>query len=480
MRAVRWLAIIVIVGLLLAAAVIDREERSFDVLASPLRGGVPVATANGGTWYCPGGSGPEGIAGVGLEIINAGEEPATALVTAIRTTAGGDASDVDVVIEPASRATVPLAALAPGADWVGAVVEVFGADVVVEQTFAGISGSDRTPCSTRAATRWIVPFGATRVESAGERMVMLLLNPFPDDAIVDIAYDADVGVDSVDGVVVPARRVVAIDVTDEVTVAARVSAVVDVVAGRLVVSRVQTYEGEEARGLAVVSAAPEGAAVWYLPTLARGDGRRDRLSVTNPSDQVAEVDVEILADGVTLDPIELTVLAGRTVQVDLWAEARLADLTTFSLVVRSLTGTPVAASVDSVVTPSVGDGDRVVGAASSMGADVAATRWLVPIDGTDGGTGSVVVANPSPSAIATIEVHTIDVDGAALVSTVELGPGRRATVEIAQIVGGRPVVVVVVESSVPVVAGRETAGLTSRSMATGVVASEPVAFSALS
>ena len=53
-------------------------------------------------------------------------------------------------------------------------------------------------------------------------------------------------------------------------------------------------------------------------------GRRDILSVTNPGDAIAEVDVEIVADGAELDaPIELTVRPGRTVQVDLAAEARL-------------------------------------------------------------------------------------------------------------------------------------------------------------
>ncbi len=478
MRAVRWLAVIVIVGVLVAAAMVDRETRTFDVLATPLRPGVPVTAGGGATWYCPGGSSADGIAGAALEIVNAGEETALATVSVVDD-GPGDIAEVVHQIDANDRSSILLAGLAPEAAWVGAVVEVSGTDVVVEQTYAGPSGSDRLPCSTRTGSTWLVPFGATRAVAEGEQMVLLLLNPFPDDAIVDLGFEADVGFDSVPpGFVVPAHRVVAVDVTEEVTVAARVSAVIEVTSGRLVASRIQTFDGPMARGLAVVSASP-GSPIIHLPTVRRLEGRRDLVSVTNPTDEAAEVDLEILTDGDrSPDPVELTVLPGRTVQVDLAAEQRLAELDSFSLVVRSLSGTPVAASVDSVVMPGSADPEVVVvGAASSVGADVAATRWLVPVDGGDADQGSIVVVNPSPTAIATVEISSVDVDGTTLISSVELGPRRRAIVDIADVEGERPVVLV--ESSAPVVAGRETAGLTSRSMAIGVVAAEPVEFSAL-
>lgn len=480
MKAVRWLAIAVIGALLAAAVLYDGEEREPDDPVAPLRPGVPVATGDGGTWFCPGGTNPAigGIAGVGLEIVNAGADAAAAAVTVVTTGAAETPEAATVEIPPGERAIVSLAGLAPDAPWIGAVVETAGTDVIVEQTFAGGTGSDRSPCATRTADRWIVPFGATRVEAAGEEMVLLLLNPFPDDAIVDIEYEADVGIDSVAGLVVPANRLVAVDVTDAetgVTVASRVSALVEVTAGRIVASRVQSYDGAEARGLAVTPATP-GAAVVHLPTTAVGDGRRDVVSVTNPGGEAVEVDVEIVAEGDTFpDPIELTVLPGRTVQVDLAGEARLADLEGFSLVVRSLSGEPVGASVDSVVAP--GADDLVVGAASSTGVDVAADRWLVPIEGVEGETGRVVVVNPSPSAIASVEVSVVDADGSRSVAVVEIGPGRRAVVDAGELDGDRPVVVVA--SSSPVVAGRETAGLTSRSMATGVAASMAAAFADL-
>ncbi|MEL0000817.1 MAG: DUF5719 family protein, partial [Acidimicrobiaceae bacterium] len=84
-----------------------------------------------------------------------------------------------------------------------------------------------------------------------------------------------------------------------------------------------------------------------VPVVATELGLFDRIHVTNPSDEAAEVDLEIVTDGsATLDPIELTIRAGRTVVVDVAAESRLAALPEFSVVARSLTGQPVAVAVE--------------------------------------------------------------------------------------------------------------------------------------
>ena len=90
-------------------------------------------------------------------------------------------------------------------------------------------------------------------------MLLLLLNPFQEDAVVDIAFDADVGIDRLTAVVVPARRLAVIDVTQEVTVASRVSARIEALAGRVVGSRIQTRTGT-ARGLTVTPLVQDGAA----------------------------------------------------------------------------------------------------------------------------------------------------------------------------------------------------------------------------
>ena len=80
MKIVRLSAIVVILSTLVVGFVLDQEPRTFDDFAPVDRLGVPATST--GTWFCPGGSGEGGSAVVGLEIVNAGTEPATAEITA--------------------------------------------------------------------------------------------------------------------------------------------------------------------------------------------------------------------------------------------------------------------------------------------------------------------------------------------------------------------------------------------------------------
>jgi hypothetical protein len=301
------------------------------------------------------------------------------------------------------------------------------------------------------------------VEAEGEQMVIMLLNPFPDDAVVNIEFAAE-QLDDLPGVVIPAGEVAAIDVTNEVTVAARVSAVIEAVAGRISAARIQALNGPAAgRGLRANPATPAGAPLWFIPIVDIRSGRSDVVSVTNPDpDTVAEVDVEVIADrpGVAVDPIELTVRGGRTVSVDLSAEERLADIGPATIVVRSLDGIPIAVDLATVV----GDGSELVaGASGTSGLDAASDLWVVPLESlAEHAESQVVVVNPSSVAIATVDLI---VDGVT-VDRAEIGPGRRISVPAVEL--GADHFVVHIESSAPVVVARELVGLTSRSAATGV------------
>ncbi len=466
MRALRTVALGVIGGVLAIGLVLDREEGGSSLREEPVLTGVPEL--GGGVWFCAGGSDTGGQAAVGLELVNVGDEQARAEISAFRSDLEVPPDPHLVVVEPRSRATVSLPELAPGSPWVGAVVEVFEPGVVVEQTYDSPTGTDRAPCFTRTGEKFIVPDGATRELSEGEQMVLLLLNPFHEDAVVDIAFDADVGPDSLESVVVPARRVLAIDVTDEVTVASRVSARIDVASGRLVVSRLQIRDGEEVRGLTVTPAISDGAAVSVLPSAGRGGNRRDVITVTNPSlTEVAEVDLEILTDGtLDLDPIELTVRPGRTVRVDLSIEARLVELEEFGILARSLTGVPVAVMAESTVP--IG-GEEVPGVGALPALDAAATGWITALDGE---SSVVSVANPSTTEIATIDLSVVDADGVRSITSVELEPGRRTSFAADELGGDR--LIVLLDSTAPVVVSREVVGFTSRQAAGSVISTSAV------
>ena len=486
MRSMRVLAIAAIVGFLLAGVIIDLPDRPGSDRSDQYVSALAAPTGVVNTWFCPGGSGTAGVADVTIAVVNGSDGRRTATVSVLP--GGSDsqqAATVEIAIEPRGRVLLQPSGEVPGAEWVGAMVEVDGTDVAVEQILTAAQGGvGRSPCLTRTADSWVVSNGATRSAVERERFIVMLLNPFPDVAVVDIELVADVGRDSIEGLVVPAQRVVAVDVTEEVTVAATVAAFIDVVSGRVAASWIQIADGPIAgRGTRTAPAVPGAAELWHLPVAAVGAARRDVVAVSNPSaDDIAEVDVEIVPEEPDrqVSPIAITVRPGRTALVDLSRQGRLDGLGHFSVVVRSLAGVPVVASISSVTALSADSGvveaATVAGSAATIGADGAALRWLVPAEvpasGGDVGLGAdssaLVVVNPSAVGIAEVDLR---VDG-RLIRSVEIGPGRSRRLPLASLGSDR--FVVEVNSSAPVVVGRELVGLTSRSASLGVAVSEPV------
>ena len=508
---------LLLAGVLAAALVLDGSElfdgagvseifeRDIEQLVVPMTYSIPVSSRENGTWFCPGGSAPGGRADVSLEITNASAEPAQAIVSGIRSGLGTEPTDALVTIEAGGRTRVRLADLVTDSPWMGAVVEVDSADVLVEQTYVGAAGTtDRALCHTRTSDQWVVASGATRFAAQGEEMILLFLNPFPHDAVLNIRFNSDVGVDTLNGVVVPARRVVAFDVTEAVPVASRVSAVINVVVGRVATSRVQSQghappsEQGQPVGLSVTPATSGTAPVWHLLNLSSTD-RDDVVSVVNPSpDQTAEVDLVIISDEqLRRDPIELTVGPGAASQVRLSEVSRLSGLASYSITARSLTGLPIAVMHESTDLSAEGQGDvsdegetetegvseaeglldsdlgpQNVSVAATTGIDVSSTRWLAPL-----GSGShrVVIFNPSPTSIATVEVAVVDGQGRRVVTQIEIAPLRRASLSASELGGERPITEVV--SLSPVVVSRDLSGVSQHQLLPGVVASEPVALS---
>ena len=486
MRLVRVLAVSVVAGLFAAGILIDLQDRPTYERPAPEVSVLSVAGGRVVTWFCPGGSGSGGMAELTIEMFNGSPEPRSANVLVVPgATDAVESRSVRVDVEPGGSEVFEPARHAAGARWVGAVVEVQGGDVVVEQVVAASEGGvGRSPCLTRTATSWVASSGATRLAVEGERFLVMLLNPFPDFAVVDVELVADVGRDSLDGVVVPAHRVMALDVTDEVTEAESVTAFVDVVAGQLSVSWIQMTDGPTAGpGASLAAAVPAGSPVWHLPVaMATADARRDLVAVTNPSREVsADVELSFVADDprVSVNPIEVTVGPRRTALVDFSRQDRLKALGPVTVVVRSLYGDPVTASLVSLAPAGSDAGVPVglfTGTTAASGTDAAARRWLVPVEvttadtqagfGDDGST--LVVFNPSTMGIAEVDVSV----GGAAVRSLELGPGRRSRLPLGWLGPGR--FVLEIEASAPVVVGRELVGLTSRTASLGVAVSEPV------
>ena len=68
-----------------------------------------------------------------------------------------------------------------------AIVEVDGGEIAVEHQITdlreGGGGRATAPCSSTAARAWSFPWGVT---ARGARELLVFMNPFPDDATVDV------------------------------------------------------------------------------------------------------------------------------------------------------------------------------------------------------------------------------------------------------------------------------------------------------
>jgi hypothetical protein len=196
------------------------------------------------------------------------------------------------------------------AEWVSALVELDAGGVVVEHTVAGPHGVDVAPCSPAASDRWFFADGGTTTDA---RAVLFLFNPFPEDAIVDLAFATESGrvvPIGVQAVVVPGRSLVPIGLNDHVLRRRAISTSVVARTGRIVVDLVQTYDGSAGRrGLALVLGTPSTATLWHFAEGYTGPGIVERYQLYNPNTRDAVVTIELSLEQGSTEPVEVTVPA---------------------------------------------------------------------------------------------------------------------------------------------------------------------------
>lgn len=484
MSAFRGPALVLIPALLVGAAVYDAENRP-DPSVDDVPADVGVATiapsdAESSVWYCAAGAVGDDDA---LVVVNLSDEPRTGRVTYLAApTTYGESPDSAVVeqIDVPPRGSVDLspARQVPGDDAVSAVVELDGGSVLVERlaTRADLGATDRQPCATEAAANWYFPVGATvsdpGVSAASQQLV--LLNPFPDPAVVDITFDTsngsrDPGI--YEGLVVAGGSARLLEVNDEVANVERASAFVRARSGRLIADRVLSYSGSvERQGLSVATGASRPALDLYLPDGQLAEGATTSIIVMNPDPELpAEIDIEIVADDVAaIEPFARTVPADGVVEVviasDVSAEAigansrrELEGVRGFAAVIRSLNGVPVVAERRDLVLAS---SDAAPGLTTVMASPAPATAWVTVAASLDPEASAIVVQNPAFDTIVTLTVTPADGEPFQL----ELPQGSRRIIPFADL-GDGPVDI---EASDAVVVERRIVGLTSRSSAPAV------------
>jgi hypothetical protein len=340
----------------------------------------------------------------------------------------------------------------------GAIVEVDGGEISVEHEITSDLGRATAPCSTTASTSWSFPWGVTE---RGAHELLVFMNPFPDDATVDITFATDEGLRQTvrfQGFVVPGRSVIGAYIDQDVTRKEQVAAQVAVRNGHLVVDQIQTFDGTDGHsGLTVSLGAPRGAPAWVFPDGLVASGVSEQIVVYNPSaHDVAEADVDVLLDDPnkngTPEPFELEIPPQRSAVVNLEDEDRIPKDVGHSTYVLSMNGVPIIAQrFVSGVSPAPRKGVAV-----ALGSPVAAPTWYLPGGGTSSSRDEfVTVANPSKETVhyrvtGLVNGRDLPIEG---LQDLELKPGARASIRLGDHVQRDPLGIVVTASG-PVVVER--------------------------
>jgi hypothetical protein len=366
-------------------------------------------------------------------------------------------------VGPRSRVRLAMTELV-SAPIASALVESVGGGLVVEHEVSSIHGIDAKPCATGASDEWHFAWGTTAREA---RELLVLFNPFPDDAIVEGVFSTEDTVREpgrfAGGLVVPGRSTVGIDLGDDVTRREEVAATLRTRAGRLVVDRIVRVDEEGGdHGLTVQLGVSEPQRAWVFPEGLTSESVHERFVVYNPSAELAEVEIELRLDrpeenGIPA-PIELSIAPGSHATVDLNEDGRLPADVAHAAVVRSANDVPIVA--ERVLSQR--DSERR-GLAVTTGSPVEATEWTFAAGSTEEPSAqSLTIVNLDPQVLTEVDVVAV-VGGQELpvadLQGVVVEAGERLNVDLSAQIANRDDLAVVVRSTEPVVVERVLAQL---------------------
>lgn len=450
-RTRRLPALAVLLGLLVAGGIVDRRiERGGGQGSTEVSAQVPVAapaSARSSAWYCPGAP-VTGALGEGfVAVANAGDRRLTGTVTVFPDK--GESRRAPIAVAPASRASVRLADMV-SASYGSALIELDGGEAVAEVATVGALGDSVTPCTSSASSSWYFAEGVT-TRDASE--VLLALNPFPDDAVVDVVFSTEEGTVSpqaLTGLLMRGQALTSINVGEFVQ--RREAVAVSLVArtGRLVVGRLQVFDGSSGRrGISVGLGAASPGPVWYFPEGLVSDGQSERFLVYNPGRTEAQVELALALDSGEAEPLRLTIPRESRLAVVAAQESRIPKGVPHSVTVRSLEGPEVVVerAIDGA-SPSARTGVSI-----TLGSRMPAKRWATAAGAADDNTDLwVVVQNPSQrSASVTLNVLA---DGAPVqvgnLANIEVPAGQRRAFHVNAVLkrGAAPILLTASEAVV--------------------------------
>ncbi len=452
---------------------------------------MPVASpphAVSSAFYCAGGTATtNGQFDSTIVVANPNPTPTTATVTVYPAAAPGDAAGAAAVaalkpvstslpVGAAARATLRLGSVQQS-PFAAAVVETSSPGVAVEHETVGKTGMSSSPCASAASATWLLPTGTTTKDA---HEFLAVFNPFAADAVLDVTFQTSDGFrspDDLQGLPVVAGSLQIVDVTAEVPRVEQLATFVSARSGRVIVDRLQTFDGTDPNhpaGSTATLAAPSAASVWVFGHGRVDDSLHETFTVVNPGDQQAEVQAEVALDdpqtnGV-VDPIPVSVPPHSYTQLAMQDQTRVPKGVGHSVTVRSIAGPDVV--VERVLASIGATGQE--GYAPTIGAPLQATRWLFADGNTHGAHEVLAVFNPQADTILRVSVTLLangqltPVDG---LQDLEVAAGGRMTLDLGQQLD-RPDVSVIASTTLPSVVERNLVVPPGSSFAMGMPMSD--------
>lgn len=396
------------------------------------------------TWFCGGtaalGSSGSGEYGGEVVLTNITDTPSFGNVTVF--SIDQDPVVVAVEVAPRSRSVVDLDATIT-ASYVSAMVEVDRSEVTVEQISRHPAGDAVSTCTTTTSDSWFVADGFT---AEGSDLRVLVTNPYPTAAIVDVEISTSAGPrtpDQLQGYVVPPRSLRVLNMEDagfrdEPVVAVNLRATT----GRVVVAKDQHYLGGGRLGHLTSLGAPAVSDEWWFADGRVGDGSSERLIIFNPTEDDVEADVVVLgrlAFETDYEAASLTVPSREVVTFDVSGIPAIGS-GPHALLVTALNGPALV--VERVITDPTG---QTVVTSTMLGAqgEALADEWFASVTSNDPDATSLVILNVSPDE-TTIDVSTYGPGGPepiAALAGITLQANERREIALGD-VAGRPISIV--------------------------------------
>ena len=472
----RWPAILALMAAVAALAVTDWAARAAaedppPAVADGAHWGY--SAAGGETWFCVGGLGGAGGSRQQVSILNtSGSELRGVARLFPAVPLGGrsqqwPATRVDIVLAPYARVDIDPAAtvmqlipeLASFPElFVAAEVRLDTAGGVVSQEVADSGGGGAGACPTAASPEWHFATASTRRDA---QVRLSLLNPFSDDAVVDITLATDEGRRepvAYQGVVVPASALVVLDLGNEVTRRQQVAFSVVARRGNLLAAALQTFNGDLGlSGVSLRAGSPRPQEQWLFPLGVAGAdaGAANSFVVYNPDTVEARVDLAVELDAALqargVPPFELTVPPGQRVEVTFFpppagaahpvsgvdvvaGTARVPPSERYWVSVRSFNGVAVVAErLRTVEAEQQEEAEQPDEVSILAGRAAGARRGVFLLGGAAEGRHAVSIVNPSLETISRLSLEALTDRGWALLdgfADLEIRPRGRLLLDL--------------------------------------------------